>query len=180
MTDSINPAAPHHLAWFITAPGQTDVLFNVTIVFLIVVVLAVGNFYFQLHALPEQMAHKSANKVQMQLVAVLALLALFTHNNVLWVAALLLALVRLPDFSTPIFSMARSLDKLAGGDESALLAPDPGAGSVAEQPTQLGKSAEPLTEEQAQPPQRAEPMGGEPSEPLQPTESAGKKDTSHA
>jgi hypothetical protein len=45
---------------------------------------------------------------------VLALLALFTHNNIFWVAALLLALVRLPDIATPLVAMADSLAKLAG------------------------------------------------------------------
>jgi hypothetical protein len=26
MTETPNPLAPHHLPWFITAPGETDVL----------------------------------------------------------------------------------------------------------------------------------------------------------
>ncbi len=43
---------------------------------------------------------------------VLALLALFTHNNVFWVAALILALLKLPDFLTPINSLSESLKKL--------------------------------------------------------------------
>ena len=49
-------------------------------------------------------------------LAVLALIALFTHNNVFWIAALLLALVELPDFSTPMNSIALSLEKLSGRD----------------------------------------------------------------
>jgi hypothetical protein len=48
--------------------------------------------YFWLHSIPERLAHGSS-KVQFQLVAVMSLLALFTHNNAFWVAALLLALV---------------------------------------------------------------------------------------
>ena len=43
---------------------------------------------------------------------VLALLALFTHNNIFWVAALILALLKLPDFLTPINSISESLKKL--------------------------------------------------------------------
>ena len=48
------------------------------------------------------------------LPGMLALLALFTHNHLFWIAALLLALVQFPDFSSPLASMARSLEKLAG------------------------------------------------------------------
>ena len=43
---------------------------------------------------------------------VLALLALFTHNNVFWVAAVILALLKFPDFLTPINSISDSLKKL--------------------------------------------------------------------
>jgi hypothetical protein len=110
--DQTHPAAVKHLPGFITAPGQTDYLFVVTIVLLIGAVLLVGNLYLRLHALPEQLAHRS-KKVQLEIVAVLALIALFTHEHLFWIAALLLALIPLPDFSTPIASMARSLEKLA-------------------------------------------------------------------
>jgi hypothetical protein len=113
MTDSVNPLAPHDLPWFITAPGATDGLLVGMGIFLIVVVVAVGNLYFQLHALPERWAHKRS-PIQVQIVAILALLALFTHNHIFWVAALLLALVQFPDFATPMYSMADSLRGLAG------------------------------------------------------------------
>ena len=109
----LNPAATDHLPFFITAPGQTDGLFNAMIVFLIVVVFSVGLFYLRLHALPEHMAH-GTSKVQMQIVGVLALLALFTHNHIFWIGALLIALVQFPNFSAPLASMAQSLEKLAG------------------------------------------------------------------
>ncbi|MCA8880110.1 MAG: hypothetical protein KDA73_09160 [Rhodobacteraceae bacterium] len=111
----MHPAAPAHLPSFITAPGSADWLMQGTAVFLILTVLSVGLVYLRLHALPEHMAHR-ANKVQLQVVAVLTLLALFTHNHLFWVAALLLALVELPDFGRPVGSMARSLEKLAGRD----------------------------------------------------------------
>jgi len=109
----LNPAATDHLPFFITAPGQTDGLFSAMVIFLIVVVFAVGLLYLRLHALPEHLAH-GASKVQLQLVGVLALLALFTHNHIFWIAALLLALIPFPNFSAPLASMAQSLEKIAG------------------------------------------------------------------
>lgn len=112
-----HPAAVAHLPPFITGPGQTDVLFVVMAVFLVGIVLMIGNLYLRLHALPEQVAHRT-NKVQMEIVAILALLALFTHNHLYWIAALLLAFIQFPDFSTPIASMAKSLEKLARGDDT--------------------------------------------------------------
>ena len=108
----LNLAATDHLPFFITAPGQSDGLFNAMVVFLIVVVFAVGLLYLRLHALPEHLAH-GTSKVQLQLVGVLALLALFTHNHLFWIAALLLALIPFPNFSAPLASMAQSLEKLA-------------------------------------------------------------------
>jgi hypothetical protein len=47
-----------------------------------------------------------------RIVSTLALFALLTLNPIYWVAALVLALVDLPDFSTPMKSIARSLEKL--------------------------------------------------------------------
>ena len=112
MTDSINPAAPRHLPWFITPPGGTDGLFIAMLVFLVVVSLLIGVLYFKLQALPEHMA-RGSNKVQMEIVAVLSVIGLFTHNVLLWIVALLLAVVELPDFSTPLNIMAQSLQRLA-------------------------------------------------------------------
>jgi hypothetical protein len=112
---ALNPAAPHHLPPFVTGPGQSDWLLTAMAVFLLVTVVSIGLIYLRLHALPEHMAHRT-NKVQLQFVAVLALLALFTHNAVFWIAALLLALVELPNFSTPMNSIALSLEKLSGRD----------------------------------------------------------------
>lgn len=113
MAESLHPAAVGHLPIFITAPGETDVLLVVMAVFLLLLIYLVGILYFRLHALPEHMAH-GASKGQLQLVAVLALIALFTHNHLFWIAALLLALIEFPDFSSPISSMASSLRKIAG------------------------------------------------------------------
>ena len=110
---AINPAAPHHQPAFFTAPGETDILFNVMGIFLVVMVLMVIVFYFKFHALPEQLAHKG-QKVQFEIVAVLGLISLFTHNHIFWIAGLLLAFIPMPDFSTPLTGMADSLAKMAG------------------------------------------------------------------
>jgi hypothetical protein len=123
----LNSAATDHLPFFITAPGQTDGLFNAMIVFLIVVVFSIGIFYLRLHALPEHLAH-GTSKVQIQIVGVLALLALFTHNHIFWIGALLLAIIQFPDFSSPLASMAHSLEKMAGREPSqGALVSSPGA-----------------------------------------------------
>jgi hypothetical protein len=106
----LHPAAPDHLPGFITAPGDTDTLMVVVGIILIVAVLMVGIFYLHLHTMPERMAHKS-QKLQFEIVAVLGLLALFTHNHLFWV---FLAMIDLPDFSTPLRRIAGSVEKMAG------------------------------------------------------------------
>ena len=110
---SINPAAPHALPGFITAPGETDTFLVVMAIFLVVVVLAVGLLFLRLHTLPERMAHRS-QKLQFEIVAVLGLIALFTHIHLFWVAGLILALIDLPDFGTPLRRIAGSVEKIAG------------------------------------------------------------------
>ncbi|MBW9062623.1 hypothetical protein JNB71_04775 [Rhizobium herbae] len=124
MAQSIHPAATHHLPIFITEPGQTDYLFNGVVIFLLVAVLVVGNLYFQLHALPERRAHRTS-KVQMEIVAILALISLFTHNHIYWIAGLLLAFIEIPDFSTPLNSIAQSLAKLSRRDAEKTEEPEP-------------------------------------------------------
>ena len=126
MADNVHPAAIEHLPFFLPGPDGSDTLFTVMAVFLIVILLLFGNFYLRLHSLPEQLAH-GASKVQLQLVGVLGLLALFTHNHVFWVAALLIALVPFPDFARPLYSMADSLEKLAGGAPQPTAGPPPPA-----------------------------------------------------
>ena len=130
MAEPIHPAAIAHLPPFVTAPGETDVLFVAMAIFVVLAVIGIGVFYFKLHALPEQMAHRG-QKVQFEIVAVLALLALFTHNHAFWIAGLLLALVPLPDFTTPLFSIAGSLERIAANSSPA--APGPAREAVADQ-----------------------------------------------
>ena len=110
MTESIHPAASGHLPSFITAPGESDVLLVVMGIILVLFAFTIGILYFRLHALPERFAH---NKVQFQIVCVLALLAMFTHKNIFWIAGLLLALIDFPDFSGLFRRIAESTEKIA-------------------------------------------------------------------
>jgi hypothetical protein len=113
----MHPDATGHLPPFITSPGTTDTLMVLMAVVLVAAVLATGVLFFWLHSLPERLVHKSS-KVHFDIVAVLGLLALFTHIHLFWVAALLIALVKIPDFSMPDFSslfgrIATPLEKIA-------------------------------------------------------------------
>lgn len=113
MADQLHPAAPHHLPAFITGPGGTDYLMMAAAILLIAAVLGVGLLFLRLHTLPERIAHKS-HKLQFEIVAVLGLLALFTHVHLFWVIGLLLALIDVPDFSGMFSRMAGALEKIAG------------------------------------------------------------------
>src|SRR5262245_26770062 len=118
-------AATHHMPGFITAPGETDVLMVVMAVILALSVLMFGILFLRLHTLPERMAHKS-KKIQFEIVAVLGLIALFTHMHIFWIAGLMLALIDLPDFGTSLNRIAGSAEKIAG------IAPDAGANATPE------------------------------------------------
>jgi hypothetical protein len=123
MAETLHSLAPHHLPVFLPGPDGSDILFTVVVVSMIVMVLGFGVIYFSLHALPEKIAH-GASSTQFQLIGVLALLALFTHNNLFWVAALLLATVKLPDFTTPLNAISRTLEEIKDR-EPAPLQPSP-------------------------------------------------------
>src|ERR1700749_5156329 len=107
---------PHHMPFYVVKPGETDVLMIVMGIFLIMAILGVGNVYLRLHSLPERMAHKG-QKLQFEIVAVLGLIALFTHIPIFWIAGLLLALIDLPDFSTPLSSIAGSVERIADSEK---------------------------------------------------------------
>jgi hypothetical protein len=113
LSATLNPVAPHSLPGFITAPGETDTFMVVMAIFLITVVFGVGVLFLRLHTLPERMAHGS-QKLQFEIVAVLGLIALFTHIHLFWIAGLILAMIDLPDFGTPLRRIAGSVEKLAG------------------------------------------------------------------
>ena len=112
LSDQMHPAAPHHLPFFIPGSDGSDTLIVFTGIFLIAVIFWVGTLYWKLHSLPERMAHKT-HKLQFEIVAVLGLISLFTHMHVFWIAGLLLAMIDLPDFGTPIRSIANSVERIA-------------------------------------------------------------------
>jgi hypothetical protein len=133
MTASQNAMAPEHLPFFITPPGETDVLFNVTVVFVVLCIVGLGVIFFTIHTLPERMAHRT-KKVQLDFVAILGLIALFTNEHIYWIAALILAFIDLPDFLTPMQRIASAVENLA---------PPEAAGDVAAGESAAG-SAKPL------------------------------------
>jgi hypothetical protein len=105
-----NLLAPQNLPWFVTAPGATDVLYVITVLVVIVCVVSLGVFFFWLHSLPERMGHK---KLQFEVVAVLGLISLFTGEHIFWIMGLLLAVIDLPDFVSPLKRIAAASEKLA-------------------------------------------------------------------
>jgi hypothetical protein len=124
MTSATHPVAPHHLPSFITAPGETDVLMVTMAVILLVSVLGFGILFLTLHTLPERIAHKS-HKLQFEIVAVLGLLALFTHMHIFWVAGLLLALIDFPDFGGWLGRIAGSVERIADSQSNGATKPPP-------------------------------------------------------
>jgi len=135
----LHPAAVQHLPSFITPPGETDVLMVVMGVVLLLAVVGFGILFLRLHALPEQIAHRS-HKLQFELVAVLCLIALFTHMHIFWIAGLLLAMVDLPDFGGSLGRIAGSVEKMAGLEPGGGLMEVPPATRVD------GKSEDPTAE----------------------------------
>lgn len=127
LNDQLHPMAPHHLPFYLAPGSGTDTLMVVMGIFLIGTVLWVGTLYWKLHSLPERMAHKS-QKLQFEFVAVLGLISLFTHMHIFWIAGLLLALIDIPDFGTPLRSIAGSVERIAdatpvNADEGATVEP---------------------------------------------------------
>lgn len=120
---AINPLAPEHLPSYIAAQDGSDFLFTFMTVFTIALILGIGIMYLTLHAMPERMAHEK-NHSQMQVVGILALLALFTHNNMFWIVAILVAAFRMPDFMTPLSSIAKSLAVMAKRTADGMIDPD--------------------------------------------------------
>lgn len=127
MSATLHPAAPHHLPAFLPGPDGSDWLLTFAGIMLLGSVLAFGLVFLRIHTLPERMAHRG-HKLQFEIVAVLGLLALFTHIHLFWVAALLLALVDIPDFSGPMRRIAGSAEKIAslppGGGDTLQALPD--------------------------------------------------------
>ena len=96
------------LPFYITGPDETDVLFGAVTVALIAILVGFGALYFTIQAIPDRLV-KGTSKAQMQLVGLLGLISLFTMNNLYWVAAILLAAIRIPDFMAPLNAIAGAL-----------------------------------------------------------------------
>ena len=89
------------------------------------------------------MAHKS-EKLQFEIVAILGLLALFTHIHLFWVAGLLLAMIDIPDFGTPLRKIAGSVEKIAHAK------PDVGADAKRETRSTLTSPADDSSEKKSE------------------------------
>jgi multisubunit Na+/H+ antiporter MnhF subunit len=118
------------MPFFITPPSETDVLFNITLWFVVACIVLTGVVFLTIHSLPERMAHKS-KKVLLDLIALLCLLALLTHNHFFWFVAIVLAFIDIPDFLTPVNRIANSMESIAGqeagekpADVSTLVPPE--------------------------------------------------------
>jgi len=158
-TQPLHPAATQHLPMFITAPGDTDVLMVVMAFVLVGVVVGFGVLFLRLHTLPERVAHRG-HKIQFEIVAILGLIALFTHMHIFWVIGLLLAFIDIPDFGGFLGRIAGSVERMAGVK--------PGAG--AEGVPDLGR-----------PEQMEDHAGVVSSAPRKPARAvAGKKELDHA
>jgi hypothetical protein len=68
MPKLLHPEASHNLPSFITPPGETDVLMMVMGIFLVLVILWFGVFFFRLITLPGRIAHRT-RKLQFEIVA---------------------------------------------------------------------------------------------------------------
>ena len=134
MSAEPHPAAPHHLPAFMPGPDGSDPLMVGTGIFLILAVLGVGLLFLRLHTMPERIAHRG-HKLQFEIVAVLGLLALFTHVHLFWVAGLLLALIDIPDFLAPLHRMAGSSERIAGSTER-IAGQEPPSDAAAAQPAE--------------------------------------------
>jgi multisubunit Na+/H+ antiporter MnhF subunit len=152
MDAPLHPVASHHLPSFITPPGETDILMVVTAFILAGSVLMFGLVFLRLHSLPERMAH-GAHKFQLEIVAVLCLLALLTHIHAFWVAALLLALIDLPDFPGWLGRIAAAVERIAGQKP-----PEVAAAEAASQPpiVETGPAPTPLPEARSRPAKQRE------------------------
>ena len=107
----LHPMATGHIPSYVTQADGSDFLLTFMFVFTVLVIVLIGVGYFTLHSIPEKIAHES-NHPQFQLVGILALLALFTHNGLFWVAAILVAGFQFPDVAAPLRAIADAIRSL--------------------------------------------------------------------
>lgn len=119
----LHPMATGHIPSYVTQADGSDFLFTFMLIFTVAVVVLIGVAYFTLHSIPEKMAHET-NHPQFQLVGILALLALFTHNGIFWIAAVLVAGFQFPDFAAPLRAIADAIRSLAPG-QAPIPVPEP-------------------------------------------------------
>ena len=111
--DHVRSSTTHvHAPWFVAGPDEADLLLVLTAAFLVLVVFMFGVLMLRLHHLPEHIAQKE-RKIQYQVVATLGLLAMFTHENLFWIAGLLLAMIDIPDFAGLLGRIANSVERLS-------------------------------------------------------------------
>ncbi|WP_336509489.1 hypothetical protein [Ruegeria lacuscaerulensis] len=110
-TADLHPMATGHIPSYVTQADGSDFLLTFMFVFTVLVIVLIGVGYFTLHSIPEKIAHES-NHPQFQLVGILALLALFTHNGLFWVAAILVAGFQFPDVAAPLRAIADAIRSL--------------------------------------------------------------------
>ncbi len=109
--DNLHPMATGHIPSYVTQADGSDFLLTFMFIFTVGVIILIGVGYFTLHSIPEKIAHES-NHPQFQLVGILALLALFTHNGLFWIAAILVAGFQFPDIGAPLRAIADAIRSL--------------------------------------------------------------------
>jgi hypothetical protein len=113
----MHPMAPAQLPSFVPGmDGSDGMLFN-TGVFLIIAISCIGILIFMIHAIPEKVAHRS-RKAQMEIVSVLCLLSLLSHNHIFWVIGLFLAFVDFPKLGEPFSRIAVALERIGDRRDS--------------------------------------------------------------
>ncbi|MGY2908081.1 hypothetical protein [Bradyrhizobium sp. URHC0002] len=112
MIETQHPAIPTHLPWFITEPGQIDTLTVFTGLFLLLFTVTMGVLMFRLLYLPAKIVPQE-QKAKYEVVATLCLLAMFTPGNLFWIAALLVAMTDIPDFTPFLQRIAGAVRRIA-------------------------------------------------------------------
>ncbi len=124
-TADLHPMATGHIPSYVAQADGSDFLLTFMFIFTVLVIVLIGVGYFTLHSIPEKIAHES-NHPQFQLVGILALLALFTHNGLFWVAAILVAGFQFPDVAAPLRAISDAIRSLgAQNQQAAAKEPDP-------------------------------------------------------
>ncbi|WP_348539078.1 hypothetical protein [Ruegeria sp. R8_1] len=120
----LHPMATGHIPHYVVQADGSDYLLTFMFVFTVGVIILIGVGYFTLHSIPEKIAHES-NHPQFQLVGILALLALFTHNGLFWIAAILVAGFQFPDVGAPLRAIADAIRSLGPQRQDPPVPPSP-------------------------------------------------------